>query len=324
MILKSFNLNTSKILSFKVVLLYGNNLGLKQETIQNHFIQDFEGQITKIDESQILENLNDFIESIMNQSLFEEKKLIIVSGVTNKILKFLDEYLEKNIEDTKILLNSENLDKKSKLRLRFEKEKNLACVPFYEDSVQSLSSFANNFLSKKNIKISREIINLVVERARGDRANLKNELEKIEVLSITRKNISTEDVLKLTNLAENYDIFELVNNYLSKNKKKVSKIINENNFINEDCVIIIRTLLSRSKRLLELKKKEKINSNKEQVIMSFKPPIFWKEKDIVKIQMSEWSEEEIKNKIYELTDLEILVKSNTSGINLVSDFVNNY
>lgn len=324
MILKSFNLNTSKILSFKVVLLYGNNLGLKQETIQNHFIQDFEGQITKIDESQILENLNDFIESIMNQSLFEEKKLIIISGVTNKILKFLDEYLEKNIEDTKILLNSENLDKKSKLRLRFEKEKNLACVPFYEDSVQSLSSFANNFLSKKNIKISKEIINLVVERARGDRANLKNELEKIEVLSITRKNISTEDVLKLTNLAENYDIFELVNNYLSKNKKKVSKIINENNFINEDCVIIIRTLLSRSKRLLELKKKEKINSNKEQVIMSFKPPIFWKEKDIVKIQMSEWSEEEIKNKIYELTDLEILVKSNTSGINLVSDFVNNY
>ena len=304
--------------------MYGNNLGLKQETIQNHFIQDFEGQITKIDESQILENLNDFIESIMNQSLFEEKKLIIISGVTNKILKFLDEYLEKNIEDTKILLNSENLDKKSKLRLRFEKEKNLACVPFYEDSVQSLSSFANNFLSKKNIKISREIINLVVERARGDRANLKNELEKIEVLSITRKNISTEDVLKLTNLAENYDIFELVNNYLSKNKKKVSKIINENNFINEDCVIIIRTLLSRSKRLLELKKKEKINSNKEQVIMSFKPPIFWKEKDIVKIQMSEWSEEEIKNKIYELTDLEILVKSNTSGINLVSDFVNNY
>jgi len=324
MILKSFNLNTSKILSFKVILLYGNNLGLKQETIQNHFIQDFEGQITKIDESQILENLNDFIESIMNQSLFEEKKLIIISGVTNKIHKFLDEYLEKNIEDTKILLNSENLDKKSKLRLRFEKEKNLACVPFYEDSVQSLSSFANNFLSKKNIKISREIINLVVERARGDRANLKNELEKIEVLSITRKNISTEDVLKLTNLAENYDIFELVNNYLSKNKKKVSKIINENNFINEDCVIIIRTLLSRSKRLLELKKKEKINSNKEQVIMSFKPPIFWKEKDIVKIQMSEWSEEEIKNKIYELTDLEILVKSNTSGINLVSDFVNNY
>ena len=178
MIVKSFNLSSSKIISFKAVLLYGNNQGLKQETIQNHFIQDFKGQITKIDENQILENLNDFIESIMNQSLFEENRLIIISGVTNKILKFLDEYLEKHIVDTKILLNSENLDKKSKLRLRFEKEKNLACIPFYEDSVQSLSSFANNFLSKKNIKISREIINLLVERARGDRANLKNELEK--------------------------------------------------------------------------------------------------------------------------------------------------
>jgi DNA polymerase-3 subunit delta len=163
-----------------------------------------------------------------------------------------------------------------------------------------------------------------LDRARGDRGNLKNELEKIEILSITKKNISSEDILKLTNLSENYNIFELVDNYLAKNQKKVSKIINENNFVNEDCMLIIRTLLSRSKRLLALKQIESTNSNKDQVITSYKPPIFWKEKEIVKKQMSEWSEEEIKNNIYKLTDLEILIKSNTTGINLVSDFVCNY
>ena len=138
------------------------------------------------------------------------------------------------------------------------------------------------------------------------------------------KKISTEYLSKLTNLIENHSISELVDNCLAKEPKKISNILNENNFSNEDCILIIRTLLSRSKRLLTLKKIESMNPNKDQVITTYKPPIFWKEKDIVKKQMSEWSEEEIKKNIYKLSDLEILIKSNTTGINLVSDFVCNY
>tara|TARA_B100000085_G_scaffold215889_1_gene200231 strand:- start:96 stop:1070 length:975 start_codon:yes stop_codon:yes gene_type:complete len=324
MIVKSFELKTKNFKNFKSVLLYGVNQGHKSEVIKENFTLNFKGEVLNLEESEILENQTMFVEKLMNKSLFDDEKLIIISRSTNKILKFIEEFLEKKIENVKLVVNAESLDKKSKLRSIFEKEKYLACIPFYEDNQQSLSIYANSFLNEKKIKISREIVNLVLERARGDRGNLKNELEKIEVLSITKKNFSTEDILKLTNLSENYNIFELVDNYLAKNQKKVSKIINENNFVNDDCILIIRTLLSRSKRLLELKKIECMNSNKDQVITSYKPPIFWKEKDMVKKQMSEWSEEEIKKKIYKLTDLEILIKSNTTGINLISDFVSNY
>ena len=324
MIIKSFELKTKNFNNFKAVLLYGVNQGHKSEVIKENFTLRFKGEVLNLEESEILDNQTRFIEKLMNKSLFDDEKLIIISRSTNKILKFIEEFLEKKIENVKLVVNAESLDKKSKLRSIFEKEKYLACIPFYEDNQQSLSIYANSFLNEKKIKISREIVNLVLERARGDRGNLKNELEKIEVLSITKKNFSTEDILKLTNLSENYNIFELVDNYLAKNQKKVSKIINENNFVNDDCILIIRTLLSRSKRLLELKKIECMNSNKDQVITSYKPPIFWKEKDMVKKQMSEWSEEEIKKKIYKLADLELLIKSNTTGINLISDFVSNY
>ena len=324
MIIKSFDLKNKKLSDFKSVLLYGVNQGYKSDVIKENFTHTFKGEILNLEENEILDNQSIFVEKLMNKSLFDEEKLIIISRSTNKILKFVEEFFEKKIENVKLIINAESLDKKSKLRSLFEKENNLACVPFYEDNQQSLSIYANSFLNEKKIKISREILNLVLERARGDRGNLKNELEKIEVLSITKKNLSTDDILKLTNLSENYNIFELVDNYLAKNQKMVSKIINENNFVNEDCILIIRALLSRSKRLLALKKIESMNTNKDQVITSYKPPIFWKEKDMVKKQMSEWTEEEIKNKIYKLTDLEILIKSNTTGINLVSDFVCNY
>ena len=251
-------------------------------------------------------------------------KLLIISRSSNKILNFIEEFLERNISNTQIIINSENLDKRSKLRVLFEKDKKLACIPFYEDNNQSLNILAINFIKRKNIKISQETVNLIVERARGDRGNLNNELQKLEALSQTRKKITQEDIFNLTNLSEDYGIFELVDNYLAKNKIKVSKILNENNFVNDDCILILRTLLNRSKRLLKLKNIQKEKDNIDEVISSYKPSIFWKEKDLVKQQIKNWSEKEIKEKIYQISNLEILTKKNTSSINLVSDLISNY
>ncbi len=154
---------------------------------------------------------------------------------------------------------------------------------------------------------------------------LINELNKIENLSMTKKNIDIEDILKLTNLSENYSIFELAESYLTKNKKQVSKILNENNFANDECVLILRTILNRSKRLLKLKENQNQTGNIDLTISSFKPPIFWKEKDIVKKQIQSWSDDEVKNMIYKINELEILVKKNSNNsLNFVSDFVSNY
>ena len=305
-------------------MLYGVNQGLKDEIIKSTILKDFSGEVLKYDETEAIEKSEIILESFLNGSLFDKQKIILISRCSNKIYSFIEKFLGKDISQAKIVLISENLDKKSKLRALYEKSKDLVCVPFYEDNQQSLGIFANKYLQNKNIKLSREILNLIIERSQGDRGNLKNELQKIENLSLSKKNISNKDIIKITNLAENYTVFELVDNYLAKNQKKVSNIINENNFENDDSIIILRTLLSRSKRLLKLKNMQNVNKSIDDTIAVCKPPIFWKEKDIVKQQMSNWSEDEVKKKIFEISNLEILIKKNSSSINLVSDFISNY
>jgi len=324
MIIKSFEVNKVKFSNFKLILLYGLNKGFKEEVIKSLILLGFSGEILRYEESEVLENKDTIIEGLMNGSLFREMKIMIISRSSNKIINFIEDFLNRDISGVQIIINSENLDKKSKLRTLFEKEKKLACIPFYEDNNQSLNIFALRFIKERNIKIPQETINLIVERAQGDRGNLNNELQKLEALSLTRAKITQEDVFKLTNLAEDYGIFELADNYLAKNKIKVSKILNENNFVNDDCILILRTLLNRSKRLLKLKNIQKEKKNIDEVISSYKPLIFWKEKDLVKQQIKNWSEKEIREKIYQISNLEILTKRNTSSINLVSDLISNY
>ena len=325
MIIKSFEVEKIKSIKNNLILLYGSNHGHKSQIIKELFEKSFNGEISRFDENEILNNYEEFISSLINKSLFEDYKLIIISRVSEKIIKLINEILERNIVKIKIIINSDNLDKKSKLRNLFEKNKELICIPFYEDNEKNLSSIALNFFRQKKIKVSREIVNLLIGRSRGDRGNLINELNKIENLSITKKNIDIDDVLKLTNLSENYSVFELAENYLAKNKKQVSKILNENNFANDECILILRTILNRSKRLLKLKENQSETGNIDLTISSFKPPIFWKEKDAVKKQIKSWSNEEVKKIIYKINDLEILIKKNSNNsLNFISDFVSNY
>ncbi len=325
MIIKSFELEKLNSYKFHLHLIYGNNEGLKEDIIKENYLKKFKGEILKYDEQEILNNKDEFLSSLMTKSLFEAEKLIIISRGSDKLLNLVNEILEKEIRDTKIIIKCSNLEKKSKLRSLFEKEKKVICTAVYEDDARSLNTVINLFLKEQKFNLSQEIKNILIERSKGDRINLSNELLKLKNLSISKNKISADDVIKLSNLAENYSVFELSDNYLSKNLKKVSNILNENNYSPDDCILIIRTLLNKSKRLLKIRTEIDNNSNIDQVISNFKPPIFWKEKDIVKKQVNSWSTDEVKAMIFKISDLEALVKKNTSNSMLfVSNFVSNY
>ena len=322
MIIKTFEIEKLKKIKEKVILLYGENEGFKNQIFKEIFAINFKKKIENYDENEILNNFDNFIASILNKSFFDESKLILISRVTDKIIKLVDILQNKNISDTTIVLNTNILEKKSKLRSKFEKEKSLICIAFYKDDNKTLRQIANNFFIKKKISLSQEIINLIVERSSGDRKNLSNELEKISLFLINKKKINIEDVIKLTNLAENYSISELADNCLSKNLIKVNKIFNENAFSLDDCILIIRTLLMKSKRLLEIKKTQSTNKNIEEIISNFRPQIFWKEKDIVKNQTNKWNLKDTEKLIYKINEVEMTVKKNyPSALNIVSDFV---
>ena len=178
------------------------------------------------------------------------------------------------------------------------------------------------FSKKKNISISTLNINLIINKSSGDRENLLNELNKIEHYAKNRKKISEEDIAKLTNLSENYSISELIDNCLAMNNKKIINILNENNFGHEDCIIIVRTLLNKTKRILKLSYDYENNNNLDLTISSAKPPIFWKDKEIVKQQIFKWKPEDIKRLIFKINEIEILIKKNiNNSVNLITDFL---
>ena len=325
MIIKHFELTKDKISKFNYYLFHGKNEGLKKEIIERNLIKNFNGNIDKYDENYFISNKETIISELLSKSLFEDRKIIIISRVTDKIIKIIDEIVRRNLDELIIILKSEILEKKSKLRQLFEKEKKLASIALYEDTSRDLTRIITEFLNFNKIRLSQESINLLVNRASGDRENLKIELEKIYNYSITNKDINISKIKVLTNLAENYSVNELAENFLLKNKKNISKILNENNYSDEDCILILRTILSKSKRLFNILKRNEELNNIDQVISSTKPPIFWKEKESVKVQANSWKLNDLKNKIYEINEIELLIKNNSkNSLNLVSDFIFNY
>mgnify|MGYP001426291892 FL=1 len=322
MSIKSFELIKKKLEDNKYFLLYGSNEGLIEETIEEILKPILAKNIYNYEETEILKNVENFKENLLNKSFFEDEKLIIIKRVSDKFFKIIEEIISKDLDDLSFILVANNLDKRSKIRVFFEKEKNTTCVPFYEDNAQTLSFLTQKFMRDKNINISQQLINIIVDRAKGDRINLKNELQKIESFSKNKKNISIEDILKITNLSENFEISDLIDNCLSKNKRRVIKIINENNFSNEDCIIIIRSFIIKAKRLLILSTTFEINKNIDLTISSAKPPIFWKDKEITKQHIYKWKPKNIKNLIYKINEIELLFKKNVSNsINLIKDFI---
>ena len=324
MIVKSFEINKINLEKYNLFLFYGENEGYKIESIKNIHKKLINFKIIKYEEKEIIENSDNFISEILNKSLFDEKKIIVVNRSSDKSINIIQNLYSKEIFDTKIIFVSEILQKKSKLRAYFEKEKQLICVPFYNDNESILVSLANNFFKKKNIHISNESINLIVQRSAGDRINLYNEIKKIENFSEKNKRISYENILKLTNLAENYSVSEITDNCLAKNIKKIVNILNENNFSTEDCITILRTLLYKSKRLLNLISDVQNTKNLDKTINSYKPTIFWKEKEIVKKQVKIWTKNDVIKLISEIYEIEILIKKNSPGsLNIVCDFIIN-
>jgi len=324
MIIKSFELNKIKLNNHKFYLFYGDNEGSKEETIKNLFEKNYQDKIYRYEEKELLDNKDNFFNSILTKSFFDNEKLIIINRASDKICETVENLIEKNPEDIKIILNSKNLEKKSTLRKIFEKRKSIVCVPFYEDNNQTLNSIISLFFRNKKIPISQQLINILIERSRGDRKNLKNELEKIEHYSLNKKNLNLEEIIKLTNLADNYSASELVDNSLAKNTRKTVTILNENNYSDEENIIIIRTLLTKLKRLVKIHELVDEKNNIELAISACKPPIFWKDKPIVAQQIISWKKDHLESLIYKTNEIELLIKKNsTLAKNILLDFIIN-
>tara|TARA_B100001248_G_C27377766_1_gene455237 strand:- start:428 stop:1429 length:1002 start_codon:yes stop_codon:yes gene_type:complete len=321
MIVKSYEISEKKLDQHNFILVYGDNEGLKQEIIDK-LKNSFNNTNIYYDEAQVLSNINDFFNNVLNQSLFEKEKTLIINRCSEKILDVMSQILEKKTSEVKIILNAGLLETRSKLRITYEKNKDLVIIPTYKDTSQTLIGITRKFFNNYKISLSQETINLLVNRCNGNRGHLKSELNKILLYIHEKRTISTEEIYKLTNLSENYSINELVNNSLSKNIKKTSEILSESNYRTEDAILILRVFLQKAKKLMELLEKLDNKKNIDSLINSSRPPIFWKDKPVVKKQLEMWSLKKIRELIDKINQTELnFKKNNQSGLLFVFDFI---
>ncbi len=319
MIIKSFELKKVS-LDNKIFLIYGENDGLKKE-IRTEIVKQFQGKEINYDENEITKDFEGFTNLIKNHSLFDDKKIITINRCTERISEIIFEIIDHIIDDV-IIIDTGILEKKSKLRNFFEKSKEFVIIPTYKDEYQSLIKIARDFFLKNKINISQETINLLVSRCNGDRGYLKLELNKISNYIVDKKSISLKEIYTLTNLSENFTATELVDSSLAKNSQKTCSILNESNYSQEDAFLILRIFLQKSKRILSILHKINNGENIDSAIQEHKPPIFWKDKPIIKKQIQVWKYDKIQEIISKINSLEIMIKKNNSlSVILLKDFI---
>ena len=302
-------------------LLYGKNEGLKTECV-NQILEKNDGKVFNYEEKQIKDEIESFYENVLSGSLFESNKVIIINRASDKIFEIIQDLNNRNLINIKIIVNAGILETRSKLRSLFEKNKDLVCIPTYPDNNETLSKLTTIFFKKENIAISQQNINIIVDKCNGDRNNLNNELNKIKNYVLNKKKISAQEILRLINLTENFEVSELIDNCLAKNNNKIINILSENNYSSDDCIIILRTFLSKTKRMLKLAIELEKNKDINKTINSAKPPIFWKDKEIVKVQLNKWKTEKIKELIKNINNVELEIKKNyNNSILIVTNFI---
>ena len=311
MIVKNFELKKYLNDDFNLYLMYGDNTGLIEDTIQKTFKPLYLENIYDYEELEIISNSEKFYSEIFNSSFFNKKKLIIINRVTEKIKVILENLINKKINDVKIILKSSLLDKKSKLRNTFEKNKNLLIIPFYRDTNQSLFNITEKFFKNKKISIPSESIFFLLDKIGDNRLILLNELDKIYNYTKNSSTIKLHEIVKLINFNDENKNNEFVDFLLSKNKKKILNIFNEINFTIEDIIQVIRIISYKLKRLKKIAIELNLKKNYDQIISSFRPPIFWKDKENIKNHLKILSLKEINTYIKQLQNIELLIKKNS-------------
>ena len=297
-----------------LLLLYGENIGLKKDIRSkikidlNKKEQDIE--ILSFYENEIIDNEDDFYNSIYSGSLFSNKKMITINNGSDKILKLIEDIYIKYPENLILIIFSDILEKKSKLRIFFEKSSTALCVPCYADNNKSLETILTSELRKNNITISRESINLLIDKSNNDRNNLRNEIEKIKAYSLNKKNLSVEEIKSIANFSGEYKSDSLINECLNGDINQYKKIVPELYVNTVNYVFLLRILYNKIQKLLSIKKLESNTQNIDVLISSFKPAIFWKEKPIIKKQLSIWNQEDLKEIANKINEIELSCKKN--------------
>lgn len=308
MIIKSFSINYEKLFSdYKINLIYGENFHLKNEIISklSHVFKKNNFKTKFIKEDEILKNI-EILDNYLNQdNLFGDQEILIIQNTTDKLLN----YINLEDQDKKIILVSDNLTKKDNLRNIAEKSQYISCVACYEDNEKTLQSLLQIGITKLGLKIPYEVINQLFNINKLNRNDINSGLEKLALITKDKK-LDHETFSTLFNTTSSYDAFEISNALLLGDKTQLNKILSSFYHFAINFNEVLGPLKYKINKLLDIHEFNKNQNNVSLAVDSYKPPIFWKEKDLVKKQLTKWNKNELNTLLDKINEIEILCKLN--------------
>ena len=309
MIIKNYqiDINLEVIKKYKALLLYGLNEGVKKEFKEKIKNQNQNAEVFTFFEDEILKNNQLYFESMFNNSLFIQKKIIFIHEATDKIYNIVSESLSEIDKNTKVYITANNLDRKSKLRKLFEESNDEGTIPLYEDNEKTLLNYIKKELNEFK-GLTTEVTGLIISNSKLDRSLIQNEILKIKTL-FNDKNIKKDLLEKLFNLQKESDFNEIRDSAITGEKIKLNKLLSSSNLNKEELFFFLNSLIFKFKKMKDLLSNK--DKNIESILDSAKPPIFWKEKPILKKQLNIWAKKNIDKIINNLNETEILAKKNS-------------
>jgi DNA polymerase-3 subunit delta len=306
-IIKSYIIekNISNFEKYQASLIFGENIGIKEDIKELLKNKNKTAEIINLFEEEILKHKDILYNNVNNKSLFNEKKIIFIHHVTDKIVDQINEVLEKENKDIKIYIFGDALDKKSKIRSLFEKDSNLAAVACYKDNERTLIEYILEQL-RAHKGLTRENIDIIISNSNLDRRVIKNELIKIKEF-FKNKTITREELQQLLNIKINLNFDQLRDAALLGERSTINKLIGETEFLPEDIFFYLSSINYRVIKLIEVKNN---NGDDNISIDAMKPKIFWKDKPIYIQQLKKWDIDKLKAASIKIAEVEKLMKKN--------------
>jgi len=308
MIIKSFSINYEKLFNlYKLTLIYGENYHLKHEIVTKltNIFKNSSYKTILIKQEDLLKNIQIFDDYLNQDSLFGEKQILIIKDITDKLFDYVN---IENIEK-KIILLSENLQKKSKIRNEAEKNKEYACIPCYEDDEKTLKNILLQGISEIGFKISNENLEQLFNINKLNRSDINSGIEKLKLISKEKK-VTNEILVSLFNTTSSFDVFQISNVLLSLNIKELNKILSSFYHFSFNFNEIIGPLKYKINKLINIYNFDPLEKKISILIDKFRPPIFWKEKNVIQVQMSKWTKQELVILLEKINQIEIMCKTN--------------
>lgn len=311
MIFKSYLLeqNLESINNLSSCLFYGENLGLKKEFKEDLKKIRNKNEILNLTQEDIIKNEDLLLGEIKNKSLFSSSKIIFINQANDKFFNILEEII-KYLKDDKLYIFADNLDKRSKLRSFYEKNKDLGVVACYNDNEITIKKIITNKLREFK-GLSPYILNYIVQNTSLDRNKVNNEIEKI-ISCFADKVLDLSKLDLLLNIRTSDDFNILKDEALKGNKIMTNKLLADTVFETESAIYYLNSINQRINKLKEIENMKDKNSNIEVLISNLKPPVFWKDKPTLLEQSRTWSKNKILVALEKTYAVEIKLKSNST------------